>query len=39
SVKNLKDAIWTTFYHKISTDVKPQHMYCLPGANSWCTWQ
>lgn len=38
-VKNLKDAIWATFYHKISTDVKPQHMYCLPGANSWCMWQ
>lgn len=39
SVKNMKDAIWATFYHKISTDAKPQHIYCPTGTDSWCTWQ
>lgn len=37
SVKNMKDAIWATFYHKISTNNKPQHVYCPTGADSWCT--
>lgn len=39
SLKNMKEAIWVTFYHKISTDSHPQHYYCPTGANSWCTFQ
>lgn len=39
SVEEMKKEIWSTFYHKISTDEKPQHMYCPPGAESWCKWR
>ena len=34
SVENMRKEIWAGFYHKISTDKKPQHSYCSP---SWCT--
>ena len=39
SLENMKNAIWATFYHKSSTDEKPQHFYCPPGEESWCDWQ
>lgn len=39
STEKMRTAIWTTFYHKISTDKKPQYHYCPPGAESWCSWQ
>ncbi|XP_011148323.1 uncharacterized protein LOC105188508 [Harpegnathos saltator] len=39
SVEEMKKAIWATFYHKCSTDKKPQHMYCPPGPDSWCEWR
>lgn len=39
SVKAMSDAIWATFYHKSSTDQKPQHQFCPEGVNSWCTYQ
>ena len=39
SVKNMKNAIWATFYHYSSTDKKPQHEYCPDGADSWCEWK
>lgn len=39
SVQAMKDAIWATYYHKSSTDKKPQHEKCPPGENSWCTWR
>ncbi|XP_015597790.1 uncharacterized protein LOC107268971 [Cephus cinctus] len=35
SVENMRKEIWAGFYHKISTDEKPQHLYCSP---SWCTY-
>lgn len=38
-VLEMKDNIWATFYHKCSTDKKPQHDLCPPGQDSWCTWQ
>ena len=31
SLENMKNAIWATFYHKSSTDEKPQHCYCSYG--------
>lgn len=39
SVENIENEIWTTFFHKISTDEEPQHSYCPAGANSWCKWR
>ena len=35
----MSKAIWATFYHKSSTDAKPQHHLCPIGENSWCKWQ
>jgi len=34
----IKKEIWTTLYHKISTDKNSQHQYCPVGDNS-CMWQ
>lgn len=39
SIKKMRNEIWATLYHKISTDEKPQHDRCPPGTNSWCSWQ
>lgn len=38
-IKKMKNAIWATFFHKISTDKNPHHHLCPPGENSWCSWQ
>ena len=32
----MKKEIWAGFYHKISTDKKPQHSYCPACPESWC---
>ena len=39
SVSKMKDSIWATFYHRISTDELPQHHLCPSGSTSWCAWQ
>lgn len=39
SVEIMKNAIWATYYHKISTDEKPQHDKCPSGEDSWCSYQ
>lgn len=39
SVQEMKNAILATFFHKSSTDEKPQHHFCPEGENSWCTYQ
>lgn len=39
SVQNMRDAIWATYFHYISTDKNPQHDKCPKDPNSWCTWQ
>ena len=39
SVEKMQSAIWATFYDKSSTDKKPQHHKCPPGAGSWCKYQ
>lgn len=39
TIEEMRKAIWATFFHKISTDEKPQHHYCSPGEESGCSWQ
>lgn len=39
SVKDMRDAIWAAYYHKISTDAEPQHTNCPAGADSWCKYR
>lgn len=39
SVDKMRKTIWATYYHKCSTNEKPQHDYCPAEANSWCSWQ
>lgn len=35
----MRNEIWATLYHKLSTDANPQHDKCPSGADSWCSWQ
>ncbi|XP_018366586.1 PREDICTED: uncharacterized protein LOC108763445 [Trachymyrmex cornetzi] len=39
SIEKMKNEIWATLFHKISTNEKPQHDKCPAGENSWCSWQ
>lgn len=39
SIEQMKNEIWATLYHKISTNKKPQHHLCPKGPRSWCEWQ
>ena len=39
SVEKMRNDIWATLYHKISSDEKPQHDKCPSGVDSWCSWQ
>lgn len=39
SVEKMRNDIWATLYHKISTDEQPQHNKCPVGVDSWCSWQ
>ena len=39
SASEMKKEICATFYHKCSTNDKPQHGNCPPGRNSWCKWR
>lgn len=32
----MKQAVWATFFHKVSTDSDPQHGLCPIGEDSWC---
>lgn len=36
SVEEMRREIWAGYYHKISTDKKPQHSYC---SESWCKYK
>ena len=38
-VKSMATAIWASLYHRASSDEKPLHMFCPPGASSWCGWK
>lgn len=35
-VNKMSKAVWATFYHRLSTDAKPQHDSCPTGEKSWC---
>lgn len=39
SVETMQNAIWAIYYHKISTDEKPQHNKCLSGEDTWRSYQ
>lgn len=39
SVNDMYNALWATFYYKISMNENPQHMYCPAGSQSWCKWR
>lgn len=36
SVQEMKKNIWATYFHKLSTNAKPQHGLCPKGADTWC---
>ncbi|GBM54170.1 hypothetical protein AVEN_64518-1 [Araneus ventricosus] len=36
SVDEMSKSIWTIYFHKLSTDAKPQHGVCPMGSDSWC---
>ncbi|GFV11334.1 uncharacterized protein TNCV_3724231 [Trichonephila clavipes] len=36
SVKDMQQAIWVIFLHKLSTDEKPQHGFCPSDTDTWC---
>ena len=35
-IKRMKRAIWSVYFHKLSTDKTPQHNLCSTGEESWC---
>lgn len=39
SVKQMSNAIWSTFFHLSSTDEHPLHSKCPKGKDSWCSYQ
>ena len=38
-LQEMAKAIWASLCHRSSSDEEPRHMYCPPGATSWCGWQ
>ncbi|GBN40781.1 hypothetical protein AVEN_204459-1 [Araneus ventricosus] len=36
SVVEIPKSIWAIYFHKLSTDAKPQHGLCPMGSDSWC---
>ncbi|GBM54287.1 hypothetical protein AVEN_234112-1 [Araneus ventricosus] len=32
----MSKSIWAIYFHKLSTDAKPQHGLCPMGSDSWC---
>lgn len=39
SVENMRNSIWSTYYHFCSTVENPQRDKCPTGEESWCSWQ
>lgn len=35
-LENMIRAVWSTYFHKRSTDDRPLHHLCPEGADSWC---
>lgn len=38
-VEKMRTAVWATYFHKLSSDDKPQHSLCPKGETSWCKYQ
>ncbi|KAM7293882.1 uncharacterized protein ISCGN_023460 [Ixodes scapularis] len=36
SLQNMRKAVWAIYFHKLSTDEKPNHGLCPNGPSSWC---
>ncbi|KAJ4442111.1 hypothetical protein ANN_11977 [Periplaneta americana] len=36
TIKDMQQAIWAIYFHKLSNDDAPQHGLCPPGEDSWC---
>lgn len=36
SLVNMKAVVWAIYFHKLSTDDKPQHGLCPTGKDTWC---
>lgn len=36
SVEDMKRAVWSIYFHKLSTDEKPMHNLCPTGEKTWC---
>lgn len=36
SVEEMQNAVWATFYHRMSTDAEPLHEYCPKTNDTWC---
>ena len=39
SEDELRNAVWASWFHCISTDEHPHHLRCPPGLHSWCFFQ
>lgn len=39
SVEKMRNEIYATLDHKLSTDDRPRHERCPRGETSWCSWQ
>lgn len=35
-VRDMKKAVWATYFHRLSTDKNPSHELCPSGPKSWC---
>lgn len=35
SVEDMRNSVWASFYHKISSDDRPQYTSCPAGSESW----
>ncbi|CAN7994762.1 unnamed protein product, partial [Ixodes pacificus] len=36
SLENMRRAVWAIYFHKLSTDTKPNNGQCPKGSSSWC---
>lgn len=35
-LEQMRQDVWATYFHKMSTDKSPQHALCPKGKDSWC---
>lgn len=39
NLKAMRKDVWATFFHRLSTDEKPNHHMCPKGVDSWCKFE